>query len=107
MSFDDAEPSLPVPFTSGIWGSLAAFAARPYPGTQRWYGNSGNSFVAAVEFGDTLRAIAVTAGGASGHRDSPHFTDQAQRYINGDLREVYFHRWQLAEHTTRSYHPGD
>ena len=105
--FDDAEPSLPVPFTSGIWGSLAAFAARPYPGTRRWYGNSGNSFVAAVEFGDTLRAIAVTAGGASGHRDSPHFTDQAQRYINGDLREVYFHRWQLAEHTTRSYHPGD
>jgi acyl-homoserine-lactone acylase len=105
--FDDAEPSLPVPFTSGIWGSLAAFAARPYPGTKRWYGNSGNSFVAAVEFGDTLRAIAVTAGGASGHRDSPHFIDQAERYISGDLREVYFHRWQLAEHATRSYHPGD
>jgi len=104
--FDDAEPSLPVPFTSGIWGSLAAFAARPYPGTKRWYGNSGNSFVAGVEFGDTLRAIAVTAGGASGHRDSPHFTDQAERYISGDLREVYFHPWQLAKHAIRTYHPG-
>ena len=105
--FDDAQPSLAVPFTSGIWGSLAAFAARPYPGTRRWYGNSGNSFVAAVEFGDTLRAIAVTAGGASGHRGSPHFTDQAERYISGELREVYFHPWQLAKHTARVYHPGE
>jgi acyl-homoserine lactone acylase PvdQ len=105
--FDDAQPSLAVPFTSGIWGSLASFGARPAPGTRKWYGNSGNSFVAAVEFGDTLRAIAVTAGGASGHLGSPHFTDQAERYIRGDLREVYFHPWQLAKHTTRTYHPGE
>jgi acyl-homoserine-lactone acylase len=105
--FDDAEPSLAVPFTSGIWGSLASFGARPWPGTKRWYGNSGNSFVAAVEFGDTLEAIAVTAGGASGHRDSPHFDDQAERYVRGNLREVYFHPWQLAAHTVRTYHPGE
>jgi acyl-homoserine-lactone acylase len=105
--FDDTQPSLAVPFTSGIWGSLASFGARPWPGTKKWYGSSGNSFVAAVEFGDTLQAIAVTAGGASGHRDSPHFTDQAQRYIDGNLREVYFHPWQLAKHTVRTYHPGE
>ena len=105
--FDDAQPSLAVPFTSGVWGSLAAFGARPYPGTKRWYGSSGNSFVAAVEFGDTLRAIAVTAGGASGHRDSPHFKDQVERYVQGDLREVWFHPWQLAGHTARIYHPGE
>jgi acyl-homoserine-lactone acylase len=105
--FDDAKPSLAVPFTSGIWGSLAAFGSRPYAGTKKWYGSSGNSFVAAVEFGDTLQAIAVTAGGASGHRDSKHFDDQVERYIEGNLREVYFHPWQLAKHTTRVHHPGD
>jgi acyl-homoserine-lactone acylase len=105
--FDDAEPSVAVPFTSGIWGSLASFAAHPWPGTSRWYGYSGNSFLAAVEFGDTLHAIAVTCGGASGHRDSPHFDDQANRYIEGDLREVYFHPWQLVKHTARAYHPGE
>jgi acyl-homoserine-lactone acylase len=105
--FDDAQPSRAVPFTSGIWGSLAAFGAKPYPGTKKWYGSSGNSFLAAVEFGDTLRAIAVTAGGASGHRDSPHFDDQAERYIQGNLREVYFHPWQLVKHTARVYHPGE
>jgi len=105
--FDDDQPSLAVPFTSGIWGSLASFGARPWPGTKKWYGSSGNSFVAAVEFGDTLRAIAVTAGGASGHRDSPHFNDQAGRYIEGNLREVYFLPWQLVKHTARTYHPGE
>src|SRR4029077_9690218 len=32
--FDDAQPSQAVPFTSGIWGSLASFGARPYPDTK-------------------------------------------------------------------------
>ena len=79
-------------FTSSRWGSLAAFSARAYPGTKKWYGTSGNSFVAVVEFGDSVRAIAVTAGGESGHPESPHFDDQAVRYSTGDLREVYFYR---------------
>ena len=104
--FDDAQPSLPVPFTSGTWGSLASFVSRPYPGTRKWYGNSGNSFVAVVEFADSVRAKAVTAGGASGHPSSPHFADQAKRYIEGELRDVYFHPSQLAGHTQRRYHPG-
>jgi acyl-homoserine-lactone acylase len=37
-----------VPFTSSQWGSLASFGAKRYPGTRRYYGTSGNSFVAAV-----------------------------------------------------------
>ena len=105
--FDDARPSIPVPFTAAIWGSLASFGARPWPGTRRWYGTYGNSFVAVVEFGDSVRAMAVTAGGESGHRDSPHFADQAERYANGSLRDVYFHRAQLTGHIEREYHPGD
>ena len=104
--FSDAGPSIPVPFTSARWGSLASFAARAYPGTKRWYGTSGNSFVAVVEFGDSVRAKAVTAGGESGHPDSPHFNDEAGRYATGDLRDVYFYRSQLAGHTEREYHPG-
>jgi acyl-homoserine-lactone acylase len=104
--FNDAEPSIPVPFTSSQWGSLASFGARAYPGTKKWYGASGNSFVAVVEFGKTVRAKAVTAGGESGHPRSPHFNDEAKRYSTGDLREVYFYRSQLKGHTEREYHPG-
>ena len=104
--FNDAGPSIPVGFTYSAWGSLASFAARAYPGTKKRYGTSGNSFVAVVEFGDRVRALAVTAGGESGHPSSPHFNDEAGRYSTGDLREVYFYRSQLKGHTEREYHPG-
>jgi acyl-homoserine-lactone acylase len=105
--FDDAAPSIAVPFTSARWGSLASFGAQPYPNTKKWYGTSGNSFVAVVEFGDSVRARAVTAGGESGDPRSPHFADEAARYATGDLRDVYFYPGQLAGHTERTYHPGD
>jgi acyl-homoserine lactone acylase PvdQ len=105
--FNDAGPSIPVGFTSAVWGSLASFGAHAYPGTKKWYGTSGNSFVAVVEFGEKVRARAVTAGGESGNLSSPHFNDEAQRYSTGDLREVYFYPAQLEGHTERQYHPGN
>src|SRR5439155_10587430 len=104
--FSDAGPSIPVGFTSSKWGSLAAFGARAYPGTKKWYGTLGNSFVAVVEFGPKIHARAITAGGESGHPASPHFNDEAARYSTGDLREVYFYRSELEGHTERQYHPG-
>lgn len=104
--FNDAKPSIAVGFTSSMWGSLASFGARPYPDTKKWYGTSGNSFVAVVEFGERVHAKAVTAGGESGDPASPHFNDQAERYSTGSLREVYFYRDQLKGHTQREYHPG-
>ncbi|HEV2448555.1 MAG TPA: penicillin acylase family protein, partial [Candidatus Sulfopaludibacter sp.] len=104
--FTDAGPSIPVGFTSSQWGSLASFGARAYPGTKKWYGTSGNSFVAVVEFGGKVHAKAVTAGGESGHPESHHFNDEAARYATGALREVYFYPSQLKGHTEREYHPG-
>jgi acyl-homoserine-lactone acylase len=105
--FDDSKPSIPVGFTSNKWGSLASFGASQKPGTKRWYGTNGNSFVAVVEFTrNGPHARAVTAGGESGHPDSPHFADEAQRYATGNLREVYFRPEQLRGHTERTYHPG-
>jgi acyl-homoserine-lactone acylase len=104
--FDDGAPSLPVGFTYGRWGSLASFAVRSGESTRKLYGASGNSFVAVVEFGDSVRALAVTAGGVSGDPRSKHFADQAERYCTGQLRPVYFYPSQLAGHTERVYHPG-
>jgi len=104
--YDDAKPSVPVPFTWSEWGSLAAFSAKAYPNTRRYYGDRGNSFVAAVEFGPRVRARAITVGGESGDPRSPHFDDQASRYASGDLRPVYFYPDDLRRHTERRYHPG-
>jgi len=105
--FNDAGASLPVGFTSAVWGSLASFGARPYPGTKKWYGTSGNSFVAVVEFGKQVRARAISAGGESGLATSKHFNDQGQRYSVGNLRDVYFYPAQLKGHTEREYRPGE
>lgn len=104
--FDDSKPSLPVPFVSSRWGSLASFGAHRWPGTKRYYGTSGNSFVAVVEFGPKVHARAITAGGESAHPQSSHFNDQAERYTTGNLRTVYFWPEQLPGHTERVYHPG-
>ena len=104
--FNDAAPSIPVGFTSGNWGSLASFGAAPTRTAKKWYGTSGNSFVAVVEFGKKVRALAVTAGGESGDPKSTHFNDQALRYSTGDLREVYFYPAQLKGHVEKKYIPG-
>ena len=105
--FSDSAPSIPVPFADAKYGSLASLEERAPQTTRRRYGDYGNSFVAVVEFGRRVRAHAVTAGGESGHPESPHFQDQAQRYASGNLREVYFYPEQLKGHTERVYHPGD
>jgi acyl-homoserine-lactone acylase len=105
--FDDALPSIPVPFVSSRWGSLASFGAKRYPNTKRYYGTSGNSFVAIVEFGPKVRAVAVTAGGESGDPASPHFNDEAVRYARGELRPVYFYPEDLKGHVERRYRPGE
>ncbi len=106
QTFDDAKPSIPVPFTSAQWGSLASFGAKRYPGTKKYYGTLGNSFVAVVEFGDKVRARAVSAGGESGDPASPHFADQALRYSLGNLRDVYFYPEDVKAHAVKTYRPG-
>jgi acyl-homoserine-lactone acylase len=104
-TFTDAGESVPIAFTSARWGSLASFGARRYAGTKRYYGSSGNSFVAIVEFGDQVSARAVSTGGESGDPHSTHFDDQTARYADGALREVYFYPSQLIGHSEREYHP--
>jgi acyl-homoserine-lactone acylase len=105
--FADDEPSIPVPFATGRWGSLATFGTQTPEGAKKRYGVSGNSFLAIVEFGDKVSARAITAGGQSGDPRSKHFIDQAERYARGDLREVYFYPEQLDGHVERTYSPGE
>ncbi len=107
QTFDDAKPSIGVPFTASQWGSLAAFGSKRYPGTKRYYGTLGNSFVAAVAFGPNVEARAISVGGESSDPKSKHFSDQSQRYAAGNLRPVYFYPEQLRGHVERAYRPGE
>ena len=103
--FNDSLPSLPVGFASAQWGSLASFGSRFY-GTKKMYGTSGNSFVAAVEFGPRVRAKSILAGGVSGDPKSPHFYDQAAMYAKGQFKDVLFYREDVEKHAERTYQPG-
>ena len=107
LQYDDNAPSLAVGFGSGRWGALASYGARAFPGTNRIYGSSGNSFVAVVEFGERVRAKSILAGGQSSNPDSPHFIDQAQRYVDRDFKDVAFYREDVERRARSSYHPGD
>lgn len=105
--FDDNAPSYPVGFASARWGSLASADMRATRATKKLYATYGNSFVAVVEFGDSVRARAITAGGLNSDAGSKHFADQAARFAAGDLRDVYFYPNQLHAHTERVYRPGE
>ncbi len=106
-SFDDGGASIAVPFTSSFWGSLASYGARKYPNTKRMYGTSGNSFVAAVEFGRKVRAKSVVTGGASGDPTSKHFNDQSLMYAQGQFKDVLFYKEDYVRNAGRIYHPGE
>jgi acyl-homoserine lactone acylase PvdQ len=103
--FDDSLPSLPVGFAPAQWGALASFDSTKPRHTKRIYGSVGNSFVAAVEFGPTVRAKAIMSGGESGDPSSPHFTDQALMFSQGKFRDVYFTPEDVRAHAERTYHP--
>lgn len=103
--FDDAKPSLPVGFASSNWGALASFDSPAVRSTRKIYGSVGNSFVAAVEFGPTVRAKAIMSGGESGHPDSPHFTDQALMFSRGKFRDVLLTRDEVKAQAERTYRP--
>ncbi|SDL65034.1 Penicillin amidase [Janthinobacterium sp. OK676] len=105
--FDDARASLPVPYASGNWGALAAYGQSSKSTTRRIYGERGNSFVAAVEFGPRVRAKSILAGGQSGDPTSPHFKDQAAMYARGEFKEVLFYPEDVSRHLERRYRPGE
>lgn len=105
--FDDSKPSLPVAYTSSFWGTLPAYGSRTYPGTKKFYGNVGNSFVAVVEFGKKVKAKSIVTGGESSNPSSSHFTDQAAMYTKGEFKDVLFYKEDVLKGSEKKYHPGE
>ncbi len=105
QQYDDSKPSIPVAFPSATWGSLASFGAVSR-NTKRMYGESGNSFIAVVEFGPKVKAKSLLAGGESGDPTSKHFYDQAEMYSKSQFKDVWFYRVDVEQHVERKYNPG-
>ncbi len=107
QKYKDDEPSFPVGFASASWGLFPSYNSRYYPGTNKRYGVSGNSFICAVEFGKKIKAKSLLAGGNSGNPSSPHFTDQLEMYTKGKFKDVLFYKEDVLKHAEKTYHPGE
>jgi acyl-homoserine-lactone acylase len=105
VTFDDKQPSLPVGLTSSNFGQMPSFQSRVMPGTQKRYGFSGNSFIAAIEFGKIVKAKTIITGGHSFDASSPNFTNQAQGYIDGKFKDVLFYKGDVLRYAVKTYHP--
>ncbi|HXD79860.1 MAG TPA: penicillin acylase family protein [Puia sp.] len=106
-TYDDRKPSLPVGLVSSAFGQIPSYVSRVMPGTNKRYGVSGNSFIAAVEFGKKVKARTIVTGGESSDPASPHFTDQAAMYLTGRFKNVFFYPDEVQASTEQTYHPGE
>lgn len=106
QAFNDTLPSVAIGHASGRWGALAAYGARYHNNTKKIYGTRGNSFVAAVEFGETVEAYSLLAGGQSGNPDSRHFDDQVLLYQQGAFKKVPFYKEDVLARAIETYSPG-
>ncbi|MCC9016282.1 penicillin acylase family protein [Flavobacterium lipolyticum] len=107
LKYDDAQPSLPIAFGPGSWGSLPSFKSSYQKDSRKRYGYNGNSFVCAVEFGPKIKAKSLLAGGNSGNPDSKHFNDQSEMYRKGNFKEVLFYKDDVIKNAEKTYHPGE
>ncbi|MEI6264792.1 MAG: penicillin acylase family protein [Sphingobacteriia bacterium] len=105
--YNDTKRSLAVALTTSKLGSLPAFESRSFNGTKGRYGFSGNSFIAAVEFGPRLKAKSIVTGGQSNNPASNHFTDQAPGFINGNFKEIFFYKEDVLKNKEKIYRPGE
>lgn len=85
-------------------GSFRVISYKPAEdGKEVAYG--GDGWVFAVEFGETPRAYSILVYGQSENEDAEHATDQVERFINGDLKEVHFTEEAVEANTVERYRP--
>ncbi len=105
-NFEDNAFSLAVNQASSKWGALPSFESRRHPNTVKRYGYTGNSFVAAVEFGEKLKAKTIITGGQSRFAESKNFTDQAYGFVNGQFKTIHYYKEDVLANKKLAYHPG-
>ena len=63
--------------------------------------------MAAVEFGEKVKAKTILAGGQSGDPESPHFGDQIKKYEAIEWKEVPYYKEDVLKKAIKKYKPGE
>jgi acyl-homoserine-lactone acylase len=82
---------------SGAPGSLGSFRVLDFVSTkdERFQVVSGDSYIAAIEFSDPIKARALTVYGNATQPNSSHVGDQLPLYARGELRPVWRDRKEV------------
>ena len=113
IPFDDKLPSLPC---AGMHGPLGvAFVVYYTPSinipfvrqVKKRYGVVGNTYMAAIEFGDKVEAGTLLQFGQSADPTSPHFMDQAQLLSESRFKPSLFDWNEIKQQAVSTYRPGE
>ncbi|MBD2439560.1 acylase [Nostoc sp. FACHB-110] len=88
---------LPANGGSGDEGIFRAVKFAP-TGEKSWRAVGGDSYVAAVEFSQPVKAMALTSYGNATQPNSPHIGDQLQLFARQQLRPVWRNRQEISAH---------
>jgi acyl-homoserine-lactone acylase len=93
----------------GCSGALGCFRVIGYREDQdgKYKAWTGDSWVLAVEFGETPRGYSVLLYGNSNQEDSPYFYDQAEMFANEAMKVVAFTEDDIQRDLVTRYRPGE
>ncbi len=92
--------NLPASGALGILGSFRVLYTVPMPEKGfRTFG--GDSYIAAIEFGDEVKAKVLNTYGNATQPNSPHLGDQLPLYLRGELRKAWRDRKEIMVHLER------
>jgi penicillin amidase len=105
--FSDDRPSLPVAGAPGATGSLFVFNTRSSSDAKRSYGFSGNTYVAAIEFGKRIDSRSLLVFGQTADPKSKHHFDQGPLYSEKRFKPAWYYKADVRRNAERTYHPGE
>lgn len=94
--------NLPSSAGSGLIGSfrVGGWRGTGEPGVMA--NVAGNSYVAAIEFGERVQAVGYLAYGNSSQPGDPRMGDQVPLYSEGGWRDIHFYADDIAPHTVET-----
>lgn len=90
---------------SGLKDVLAAMHSKPYK-NGRFQTDAGESYISIVQFSQNgIEIETVNAYGASNKKESPHYTDQMELFVNQQLKPMTLDKAKILKEAVRVYSP--